>query len=90
MAAALNLSSCGLTNTTAKALIQTLVNNTGLVDLRLAGNRISKAMRSQVARVMALNRPEFVGGDDRLVQRAQQDMHVCLCQPPHALATVGA
>eukprot|EP00045_Choanoeca_perplexa_P005883 m.49252 g.49252 ORF g.49252 m.49252 type:complete len:456 (+) comp13349_c1_seq9:118-1485(+) len=71
----LNLSNCGLTAVTAKAMTVTLVNNTGLMELKLKGNKITKGLKSRIAKVMALNRAEFVGPDDALVQRAYQDMH---------------
>ena len=51
---ALSLFRCGLTAITATALTTTLVNNTGLMELRLGGNKISKAMKARVAKVLTL------------------------------------
>eukprot|EP00730_Choanoeca_flexa_P016481 TRINITY_DN7795_c0_g1_i3.p1 TRINITY_DN7795_c0_g1~~TRINITY_DN7795_c0_g1_i3.p1 ORF type:complete len:497 (+),score=103.34 TRINITY_DN7795_c0_g1_i3:59-1549(+) len=70
----LNLSHCGLTSATAKALMQCLVNNTGLLELKLRGNKITKAQRAQLTKVMSLNRVEYVGLADQHIQRAHEDM----------------
>jgi predicted nucleotide-binding protein (sugar kinase/HSP70/actin superfamily) len=49
---ALNLFACGLTAVTVNALTTTLVNNTGLMELKLGGNKIGRALKARVSKVL--------------------------------------